>query len=82
MLCVLPSTEINFEIILSAICLLIIYFIQEENHKKDKQKRPTLAMRQQNRRFFRDIKSINFFFRKLNFFARTALFTLEHIHKV
>ena len=62
--------------------MLIIYFIQEENHKKDKQKHPILVMQKQNRRFFRDIKNIYFFFRKLNFFARTALFTLEHIQKV
>ena len=30
----------------------MIYFIQEENYKKDKQKRPILAMRQQNRAEF------------------------------
>ena len=41
--------------------MLIIYFIQEENHKKDKQKRPILIMRQQNRQFFRDIKNAYFF---------------------
>ena len=62
--------------------MLIIYFIQGEKHKKDKQKRPILIVRQQNRRFFRDIKNTYFCFRKPNFFARTALFTLEHIQKV
>ena len=62
--------------------MLIIYFIQEENHKNDKQKRPILFVRKQNRRFFRDIKNTYFFFRTLNFFARTAFFTLKHIQKV
>ena len=37
--------------------MLMIYFIQEENHKKDKQRRPILVMRQQNQRFFRNIKN-------------------------
>ena len=46
--------------------MLIIYFIQEENQKKDKQKRPISVMRQQNRRF-RDIKNTYFFLRKLTF---------------
>ena len=56
--------------------MLIIYFIQEENHKKDKQKRPILVMGQQNQLFFRDIKNTHFSF------VRTVLFTLEHIQKI
>ena len=41
--------------------MLMIYFIQEENHKKDKQRRPILVMRQQNQRFFRNIKNKDLF---------------------
>ena len=39
----------------------MIYFIQEENYKKDKQRRPILVMRQQNQRFFRNIKNKDLF---------------------
>ena len=49
--------------------MLIIYFIQEENHKKDKQRRPILVMRQQNQRFFCNVKDIYLF-------SESQIFTL------
>ena len=62
----------------------MIYFIQEQNHKKDKQRRPTLVIRQQNRRFFCNIRNTYFLLESQIFytlFARTAMFTLGHIQE-
>ena len=81
MLCVLPSTEKNFEIILLMICKSFI-LSKRKMIKKDKQKRPILVMRKKNRRFFRDIENKYFLFRKPNFFARRAFFTLQYTEKV